>query len=125
MQVTTAQLSTITELSPTALRVRAKKYTMPGATQTQQGRKVTWDLTVTILWLLNFNKTQYGSDPDSKNLAYERQRLLKAQADHEELDYSVKCKQFIRVDMVADILASLLTLMLSGIRNLGGDWPMN
>ena len=120
MQVTTAQLSTITELSPTALRVRAKKYTMPGATQTQQGRKVTWDLTVTILWLLNFNKTQYGSDPDSKNLAYERQRLLKAQADHEELDYSVKCKQFIRVDMVADILASLLTLMLSGIRNLGG-----
>jgi phage terminase Nu1 subunit (DNA packaging protein) len=120
MQVTTAQLSSITGLSPTALRVRAKKYAMPGASTSQQGRKVTWDLTVTIPWLLNFNKTQYGSDADSKNLAYERQRLLKAQADHEELDYAVKCKQYMRTDIVIDILAGLMAIIISAIRNLGG-----
>jgi hypothetical protein len=61
-----------------------------------------------------------GADPDSKNLAYERQRLIKAQADHEELDYLIKCGKLIDVDMVMDILSNLVALLKSGVQNLGG-----
>src|SRR5215210_3566252 len=120
MNVTTSEAVKVTGLSAVTLRGHAKKRGMPGRITSQQGRKVLWDLALVVPWLLDLYRNQYGSDPDTKNFAYERQRLIKAQADHEELDYLVKCGQLIDFDMVLDILSNWVALFKSSVQNLGG-----
>jgi phage terminase Nu1 subunit (DNA packaging protein) len=71
-------------------------------------------------WMLRRERNSQNPDPNGLSLEAERKRLIKAQADHEELDYLVKCGELIYFDMVLDMISNLAVLVKSSIQNLGG-----
>src|SRR5215212_8699294 len=120
MQVTTAELSKITKLSPTALREHVRKYAMPGADTHRQGRKRLWDLTVTIPWLLDFYKTQNTPEAGSKSLAAERLRLLSEQADREALDNAKRRGEVIEYEDAEGCMMTVASLLASQLDGMAG-----
>jgi len=120
MQVTTAELSKITKLSPTTLRERVRKYAMPGADTHRQGYKMLWDLAVVVPWLLNFYKTQNSPAIGSKSLAAERLRLLSEQADREALDNARRRGEVIKYEDAEGCFMAVATLLAGRLDGVAG-----